>query len=147
MYTLIYKSKMAPDLTHDRIRSMLYRARDFNKKNNISGCIFYGNSRFLQMIEGEKDKILELYNQRIKKDIRHHSVELLLNEKTPKRLFKEWSMVFFNIKLFEDFKNDEENFIKAVLVDCFEDDTETSSIKVLKKNVNDLVEDSNTNLI
>ncbi|UZO82272.1 BLUF domain-containing protein [Aquimarina sp. ERC-38] len=146
MTTLIYKSTMAPDFTHNQIRSMLYHARHFNEINEVSGCIFYGNSQFLQMIEGEQHTISDLYG-RIQEDNRHHSVELLFHEETPKRLFKEWNMIFFNVKLFEDFKSEDENFMKSVLVDRFKEEPEIPSIQVLRAHVNSLKENPETNFI
>ena len=146
MYTIIYKSTMSSGLTHNDIRSLLYYARSFNHENNISGCIFYGNQQFLQLIEGHQEVIVSLY-KRIKNDNRHHSIQLLYDSTTQEKMFKDWNMVFFNVKLFQDFKNDNDNLLKSVLTELSLKNSKVESLKILRKEIENLHSNSDESIV
>ena len=96
MIAIIYRSKITQNFPVQSIELMLLKARIFNKRNTISGCIFYANNCFLQMIEG-KDVIVKKLYEKIKADDRHSDIETLLIEKTDKRMMEDWSMVYYNM--------------------------------------------------
>lgn len=64
-----------------------------NEKNEITGMLIYKNSRFLQVLEGKKEAVLETY-ERISKDPRHQNIVLLLKDEIESRDFQDWSMGF-----------------------------------------------------
>ena len=66
-------------------------ARTYNEKNGITGILCYGNSHFLQCIEGKKSKVLAL-QERIFSDKRHKNVKILLIQKIEQRSFVDWRM-------------------------------------------------------
>ena len=66
-------------------------ARTYNEKNGITGILCYGNSHFLQCIEGKKSKVLAL-QERIFSDKRHKIVKILLIQKIEQRSFVDWRM-------------------------------------------------------
>uniref|UniRef100_UPI0035596A52 BLUF domain-containing protein n=1 Tax=Winogradskyella sp. TaxID=1883156 RepID=UPI0035596A52 len=78
-YSVIYQSKAQYNFTSKDIELMLMRAKQKNKKNNITGCIVYANDKFIQLIQGPKDAILKLYDE-IKADDRHFDVVTLHNQ-------------------------------------------------------------------
>ena len=66
-------------------------ARHYNEQQGITGTLCYGNSHFLQCLEGEKAKVLAL-QQRIFADKRHKNVEILLLKNIKQRQFIDWRM-------------------------------------------------------
>ena len=98
MYSIIYRSVANDSFSLSDIYDMLSKARERNFKQNITGCLLYHENGFLQLLEGERKDVLSLY-EKISEDNRHHTVELILEEKQNDRLFKDWSMAFLNLKL------------------------------------------------
>lgn len=96
MYTIVYVSTANLDLTAKDISNILETACNFNKKSGVSGCLIYHNHRFLQILEGDKTTVEELYLN-IKKDTRHSDVTLLYNSFTRERTFSKWSMSFIDL--------------------------------------------------
>lgn len=66
-------------------------ARHYNEQQGITGTLCYGNSHFLQCLEGEKSKVLAL-QQRIFGDERHKNVRILLIKAIDQRIFCDWRM-------------------------------------------------------
>ena len=79
------------------IADILAAARRNNVRNGITGVLFHHNRRFLQFIEGPKHSI-NLLLEKIGKDPRHSSVELLFDEIISERGFGDWSMDSFNLQ-------------------------------------------------
>ena len=92
-FELIYTSIASSDLTSKDIVDILEESRLFNSKNDITGCLLYYKGEFLQILEGEKSVVLNIY-RKIDKDRRHHNVSLLLKNDIPRRAFNNWSMAF-----------------------------------------------------
>jgi hypothetical protein len=107
MFELVYCSIAKPDLNPEDIQDILQKARDFNSKNKITGCLLFHNNEFLQILEGEKSVVQKLYES-IKRDVRHSHVILLEEEENEnmKRLFPQWSMAFHELHASEFVKND-----------------------------------------
>jgi len=117
MYELVYCSKASPDLTHEDILSILETAKKFNSENNITGCLLYYNQEFAQILEGERDVVMSLY-EKIKKDKRHTFVVLLGTGNKPNRHFADWSMAY------KDLDNEVETTLKSDFmknIECFSD--------------------------
>jgi len=93
LYELIYRSKATSDITENDLKDILEVARDFNGQHNITGCLLYNNKQFLQLIEGEFDTLMALY-EKIKTDERHEDVLLLHMRETEYRIYPEWTMAF-----------------------------------------------------
>jgi hypothetical protein len=95
MYTIVYFSTAAKNLTSKDISNILETARDFNFKNDISGCLIYHNNHFCQILEGDKTILDELFFN-ITKDSRHFNVNILYENYSKKRSFKLWNMAFID---------------------------------------------------
>ncbi|MGS2726623.1 BLUF domain-containing protein [Psychroserpens sp. BH13MA-6] len=93
-YSVVYHSKAKEDFTLSKIDMMLIKAKRFNKNNNITGCIIYHDHEFIQIIEGEKQIISELYHS-IKNDDRHYDVTTLIETPSEQTLWDDWSMAFY----------------------------------------------------
>ncbi|MGK7388838.1 MAG: BLUF domain-containing protein [Candidatus Cyclobacteriaceae bacterium M2_1C_046] len=108
MHFIIYHSMAADNLTEQDLRDILEEARTFNSKNNITGCLLYHRKEFLQILEGEKEIISELFNK-IKKDPRNNRITNIELKETDGRMYSDWSMAFHKID------NEELNDLKEYL--------------------------------
>jgi hypothetical protein len=73
------------------LSGLLIDSRENNEKNNITGSLICRADIYLQMLEGPKDIVLEVF-EKIKKDDRHLEVEVLSAGPTEERLFAKWAM-------------------------------------------------------
>jgi hypothetical protein len=106
MIELVYYSLASENLSSEDVSAMLKNSRKFNSKNNITGCLLYHNSEFLQILEGEKKVVLDLFDV-IKKDKRHSNVFVLGEDKKSERIFSDWHMAFHK---FDNRSEDEKYF-------------------------------------
>jgi len=93
MHSLVYRSVANESFTIPQIYGMLSKAKDYNAEHGITGCLLYHNNQFLQLLEGEKDQVINLF-QRISMDDRHREVSILESEHGEERLFDHWNMAF-----------------------------------------------------
>ena len=96
MYELIYISVATKHMDESDLSRILNVARGFNAKNNITGMLIYAEREFVQLLEGEKEDVLALYNK-IKNDARHSGVKLFHQGDIETRTFKKWSMAYQSI--------------------------------------------------
>lgn len=92
-YQLVYYSDATQEFSPENLVELLKVSINNNKAQGITGCLLYGNGKFIQLLEGPEDKVKALYSK-IERDPRHTNTmvvtEMLVNEK----LFPEWSMGF-----------------------------------------------------
>ncbi|RYD55818.1 MAG: BLUF domain-containing protein [Sphingobacteriales bacterium] len=96
IYYLVYNSKAAPLLTEQTLKNILAVSRENNTKAGITGILLYHNNHFIQVLEGEKEKVLSIY-QKIALDGRHSLVLKKIEGYEPERTFAEWSMGFKSV--------------------------------------------------
>lgn len=96
MHSLVYKSTANRNITSKELTKILETSRGFNEKNAISGCLIYYDHKFLQILEGSKQKLDELFLN-IKQDMRHYDVELMYEGFIKERTFKKWSMAYIDL--------------------------------------------------
>lgn len=140
MYELVYYSDSAPDLELDDITNILKIAREFNAENNITGCLLFYQKQFVQIIEGEKVKIQELY-KKIEQGKRHQDVFLLSQGVKDKRSFPNWSMAFQELTTSDFEKNLKNNVMNnfAAFADLAKKETHTIEIfwGIVKQTIDD----------
>tara|TARA_R110002094_G_scaffold218494_1_gene190090 strand:+ start:185 stop:589 length:405 start_codon:yes stop_codon:yes gene_type:complete len=90
---LIYVSSAKELLGEQELNNMLALARKANKSHQITGLLLYKEGNFMQVIEGNKNDIEQLFAN-ITKDDRHTGIILLLKETITQREFPNWSMAF-----------------------------------------------------
>ncbi len=88
---MLYVSRAVGPVTTTVTASILATARSYNPAHAITGVLCQGDGLFLQMLEGERSAVNQLYG-RILVDRRHKDVELLLLEEITQRRFSNWSM-------------------------------------------------------
>ncbi len=93
---LIYASIAREDLGFAELMQIRTQAKAFNVAHRVSGMLCYGNGAFLQLLEGKRKIVNEIYN-RIVCDPRHTRAELLSCGPVHKREFTDWSMKMISL--------------------------------------------------
>jgi hypothetical protein len=101
MYQLIYKSLSYKHLEFEELFRMLEIARGFNYTHNITGILLYDGRTFWQLLEGEKEDVELLYQSIIEPHRHHHSSQVLIEIEGGERIFPEWKMGFYHMKMFD----------------------------------------------
>ena len=116
MFCLIYRSVAKPSFKSSDVQKMLDKARIHNRELGITGCLLYYNGEFIQYLEGNQVKVLELYDK-IKKDKRHTDIELISYGERESREFEKWEMAY------EDFfgENDQITYLKLLVSSYFDE--------------------------
>jgi hypothetical protein len=91
---LSYVSEATNDMGILGLMNLLEDAVHKNKRNGITGVLFYDNRIFGQIIEGYPQHV-ELIWKSITKDLRHKEVQVLDINQLQKRRFSNWSMKFY----------------------------------------------------
>ncbi len=88
---LLYASRAVPAVDHEALLSILRRSKADNPDAGITGVLCFSEGIFLQVLEGGREAVNQLYN-RIAADSRHKDVTLLSYEEIGERRFAGWSM-------------------------------------------------------
>jgi hypothetical protein len=92
----LYASRAAKPLTAAVLDSILQQSGRKNPALGITGMLCHTNELFVQVIEGGRDEVCEVFNA-IVRDDRHVDVRLLIYEEIPERRFGNWTMGRVNI--------------------------------------------------
>lgn len=92
---LLYASDAQAGLSYRDVLTIMEKAARANTTRGITGLLCYGFGQFLQILEGERAMVNELYHH-IVRDPRHAACQLLLVEDIVARDFPEWSMKVVN---------------------------------------------------
>ena len=96
MYTLTYESVATKTLKSFEMEELLEKARENNMRDDITGCLIYYKGGFVQLLEGDKEKIEALY-AKIEIDPRHKNVTIFSEDEISKRTFPNWGMAYYPI--------------------------------------------------
>ena len=104
LYTICYKS-FANQITDEQVLEIVQWSRTYNAKHKITGILLYIGDSFMQVLEGEKEPVLDLY-KKIANDPRHSGVKKLVEGPIIERAFPNWSMGYkaFTAEDLEDLK-------------------------------------------
>jgi len=91
LYRLIYVSQAISGLEYPDLVDILEKSERNNKKVGITGMLSFGDSMFLQVLEGSRRVVSQTYN-RILVDKRHVNAELIDFSEIDYRDFGAWSM-------------------------------------------------------
>lgn len=94
---LLYASRATGPLNQAVVDSILEQSRRNNPSLGVTGVLCFSDEVFIQILEGGRDPVCELYNA-IAKDSRHDKVRLLVYEEIAERRFGGWTMGQVNIK-------------------------------------------------
>jgi hypothetical protein len=87
----LYASRAAAPLKHAVIDAILEQSRTQNPPRGITGILCYSGDVFIQVLEGGRDEVCELFNA-IVRDPRHTHVRLLAYDEVRERKFSNWTM-------------------------------------------------------
>jgi Sensors of blue-light using FAD len=87
----LYVSRAAKPLTPNVLDNILEQSRAKNPAVGVTGLLCFRDEIFVQVIEGGRDAVCELFNA-IVKDPRHVDVRLLAFEEISERRFSSWTM-------------------------------------------------------
>ena len=93
MYYILYASQATRPLIDSDFQVLLNQCHRNNPQRDITGLLLYHNGNFLQIIEGEKEKVEALYNI-IYQDPRHHQIAVIEAGEQTGRNFPDWAMGF-----------------------------------------------------
>jgi hypothetical protein len=88
---LQYYSHATDGVAGPRVRELAEDAARVNHRLGVTGWLIHENGLFLQLIEGEREVIDNLF-ARIERDPRHRNVEKTLDRDIDNRAFPTWSM-------------------------------------------------------
>jgi hypothetical protein len=93
---LLYASRATTPLNSSVQESILEQSRAHNPKAGITGVLCFSDDVFIQVLEGGRDEVCELYNT-IVRDGRHQQVRILSFEEIRERRFGSWTMGQVNL--------------------------------------------------
>tara|TARA_R110002012_G_scaffold249490_1_gene427066 strand:- start:6 stop:440 length:435 start_codon:yes stop_codon:yes gene_type:complete len=88
---VVYTSKATSQFNKRDLLDLLHDSRAYNSLDHISGVLIHKDGYFLQIIEGECDKIIELLG-RLVIDKRHSHFNIISDDTVDNRLFSKWAM-------------------------------------------------------
>jgi hypothetical protein len=99
MYYLGYLSS-ATFFDHAVVQKILHESRANNLRLDVTGMLLMIDNTFLQILEGDRPVVQELY-RKISLDDRHKDVIRILEGDKDERDFEQWSMGFKSLSLDE----------------------------------------------
>ena len=93
---LLYASRATASFSTAIVDSILEQSRKNNPSQGITGILCFSDDLFIQVLEGGRDEVCELYNK-IVRDDRHCDVRILTYEEISERRFGGWTMGQVNI--------------------------------------------------
>lgn len=93
---LIYTSVAMRPMQPADLEAILSTSLEFNSRHGITGLLVYFSTagEFIQLLEGAREAVLSLYNDRIKQDPRHRNVQTFYLDRAESRICPDWSMSF-----------------------------------------------------
>ena len=96
MEYIVYVSTAQRPLSEKELIDVLKVSRTNNKKYNVTGILLYCQGTFMQVLEGDKNNIDQIYKA-IDLDPRHKNVIKLASGISSKRNFPDSSMAFASV--------------------------------------------------
>lgn len=94
IFFLIYVSSATKMMNDEELLFLLEQSRRKNLTLNITGLLLYAEGTFIQILEGGRAEVEDLFYKTIAVDPRHHLVTVTMTGLEPKRSFPDWSMGF-----------------------------------------------------
>ena len=93
---LLYASRAADANRAAMIDSIMQQSKLHNPERGITGILCYGGDIFMQVLEGGRKEVNDLYTH-ILRDTRHKDVVILHYEEITERRFSGWTMGQVNL--------------------------------------------------
>jgi len=92
---LTYQSRVVTPLSQAELDALTAQAQARNHELGITGLLLYDNGRFLQTLEGPPDALAQVWES-IRRDPRHHKIEVLTEHVIASRLFSGWDLLIYS---------------------------------------------------
>lgn len=129
---LLYISFRQPLCTDEDVKTILEQSVKNNGKQNITGVLLYSKKKFLQVLEGENEHILALYDK-IKTDQRHSKVLMLSLKPLKERFFPSWQMAGKEMDSGYDFLSALPDNEKETFKQLLEGETTNNAVRMISK--------------
>ncbi|NAS29513.1 hypothetical protein GTQ40_00875 [Flavobacteriaceae bacterium R38] len=93
IHTICYFSTAHPSLQQEELESLFIYSKENNQKKEVSGILVHADGNFMQVLEGDKKTINELY-QKIAKDTRHSNIIKVPIVSYEHRIFEDYDYGF-----------------------------------------------------
>lgn len=94
LFELVYSSAAYPHgATQDALHDILAKSREKNARLDITGVLLFENDEFVQLLEGPRQAVCDLYYKAIAGDDRHHP-HVCWEFEIEARNFPDWTMGF-----------------------------------------------------
>lgn len=94
-YAISYVSTQIKNLDPSEVVQILYDTETRNNGFGVNGLLVFSEGNFFEVLEGEKEKIIDLY-QIILEDPRHKDIILIFQKEVHKNLFYEKEATFIS---------------------------------------------------
>ena len=91
IFHLLYTSQSTSEISVPLMQTILKAARTHNEPDGITGFLVARDGYFLQLLEGDEDKVRACL-KRIERDPRHAGLVVHGEVRSPQRLMPAWSM-------------------------------------------------------
>lgn len=92
-YAICYVSNANTNLSREEIKRLLEVSKQTNTQKQMTGILLFSEGNFFQVLEGEKEIVLELF-EKIKKDPRHSNIFTIFSKEITKKKFEEYQVDF-----------------------------------------------------
>lgn len=93
IFQLFYVSQANRNFNSIEIPNILAKAHAFNPTQGLTGVLMFRGGTFIQLLEGEEDRVRALY-RKIATDPRHSNLLTLFERQAEERIFTDWSMAY-----------------------------------------------------
>lgn len=97
VFQLGYASAATHPFTDEELVELLTKSRANNAGRGVSGLLLYHEGSFLQVLEGERQVVENLFDK-IEEDPRHTDKLLLFRREDVERCFDDWTMGFHHLR-------------------------------------------------
>lgn len=93
---LIYTSTAVQDMSAADLEALMTTAKAKNAELDITGMLVYFSQtrEFIQLLEGTRSSVLDLYRNVIAKDGKHRNCDVYYEDYAEERLCPDWGMSF-----------------------------------------------------
>ena len=88
---VLYISRATRAVSDSDVRRILFASRRNNRRIDVTGCLLFSGSHFVQVLEGERGALRDLIAH-IAQDVRHENVRVVVDHEVRKRTYPGWSM-------------------------------------------------------
>ena len=93
LYYILYISSATSWFSDTELNDILAISRKNNDRASITGLLLYADSKFIQLLEGDKSTVQQSF-EHISTDPRHNDVTIIAEGNLKDRNFPEWTMGF-----------------------------------------------------